>query len=276
MIFSDRALSRRLERAEGLTNVDFVVARRQAFPERDAVWIEAGGALAMFDGVDSPLTQTFGLGMSEPVTPAALDQLEAFFRARGAAVHHEVSPLADPSALTLLTTRGYQVVELTSVLWQPLTAPRPGDPNDLLVHARPARPEEYDAWAETAARGWSEQPELFDFMHELARVNRYRAHFVPFVGELEGAIVAAGGLSMRDGVAVLAGASTVPEARNQGAQHALLDARLRHAMAQGCDLALMGALPGSASQRNAERQGFRIAYTRLKWRLPADARMPSP
>jgi len=29
----------------------------------------------------------------------------------------------------------------------------------------------------------------------------------------------------------------------------------------------MGALPGSPSQRNAERQGFRIAYTRNKWRL---------
>lgn len=26
-----------------------------------------------------------------------------------------------------------------------------------------------------------------------------------------------------------------------------------------------GCLPGSASQRNAERQQFRIAYTRIKW-----------
>jgi hypothetical protein len=29
----------------------------------------------------------------------------------------------------------------------------------------------------------------------------------------------------------------------------------------------MGALPGSGSQRNAERNGFRIAYTRTKWQL---------
>ena len=28
---------------------------------------------------------------------------------------------------------------------------------------------------------------------------------------------------------------------------------------------MMGAAPGSTSQTNAERQGFRIAYTRLKW-----------
>jgi hypothetical protein len=30
---------------------------------------------------------------------------------------------------------------------------------------------------------------------------------------------------------------------------------------------MMGAQPGSASQRNAERHGFRIAYTRIKWQL---------
>jgi len=39
------------------------------------------------------------------------------------------------------------------------------------------------------------------------------------------------------------------------------------AESQGCDLAMMCAQPGSASQRNAERQGFRIAYTRIKWQL---------
>jgi predicted acetyltransferase len=68
-------------------------------------------------------------------------------------------------------------------------------------------------------------------------------------------------------VALLAGACTIPEYRNRGAQRALLQARLRYGAERGCDLAMMVAAPGSASQRNAERQGFRIAYTRTKWRL---------
>jgi hypothetical protein len=29
----------------------------------------------------------------------------------------------------------------------------------------------------------------------------------------------------------------------------------------------MGALPGSQSQRNAQKNGFNIAYTRTKWQL---------
>jgi hypothetical protein len=39
------------------------------------------------------------------------------------------------------------------------------------------------------------------------------------------------------------------------------------AVSRGCDLAMVCIEPGSASQRNAERQGFRIAYTRIKWQL---------
>ena len=45
---------------------------------------------------------------------------------------------------------------------------------------------------------------------------------------------------------------------------------LAYAADQGCDLAMMCALPGSGSQRNAERHGFRIAYTRIKWQLPSN------
>jgi hypothetical protein len=42
---------------------------------------------------------------------------------------------------------------------------------------------------------------------------------------------------------------------------------MRYAHDHGCDLAMMVAEAASNSQRNAERKGFRIAYTRAKWRL---------
>ena len=89
----------------------------------------------------------------------------------------------------------------------------------------------------------------------------------PWLAELDGQAIATGAASIVDGVVLLAGASTIPEARHQGAQQALLEARLRAGAEAGCDLAMMGAAPGSSSQRNAERHGFRIAYTRIKWRL---------
>jgi GNAT superfamily N-acetyltransferase len=72
---------------------------------------------------------------------------------------------------------------------------------------------------------------------------------------------------MHDEVALFAGASTVPELRRRGLQAALLQERMRYAFDRGCDLAMIVAAPGSESQRNAERNGFRIAYTRTKWKL---------
>ena len=124
-----------------------------------------------------------------------------------------------------------------------------------------------DVFARTSAAGWSHAG-LGDFILEMARVNAASEGVALFLAELDGEPIATAALSMVDGIAHLAGASTIPSARNRGAQLALLDRRLRHAAANGCDIALMGALPGSGSQRNAERHGFRIAYTRIKWVKP--------
>jgi len=82
---------------------------------------------------------------------------------------------------------------------------------------------------------------------------------------VDGRPIASAALCFCGGVALFAGACTIPEGRRQGAQLALLETRLRYAAERGCDVAMMCAEPGSASQRNAERHGFRIAYTRTKW-----------
>lgn len=271
-IFSDLALARRLERAEARSNADFVEARAKVSPAVGACWVEAAGAYAMYDGAGSPLTQTFGLGLFAEVTPEVVGQIEAFFRERGAEVFHEVSPLAGPALHALLNERGYQPTEFTSVMFRPV---RPGvrfaELRDENIRVRVVGEDEHELWAETAARGWGDFPELADFMLGLAQVSAKRSESVSFLAELDGRPIAAGALSVCEGVALLAGASTVPEGRRRGAQLALLDARLRYAVGHGCDLAMMCAQPGSASQRNAERQGFRIAYTRIKWRLARPA-----
>ena len=270
-IFSDLRLSRRLERAEGLSGVGFVEARARVSPGVGAGWTEVAGAYAMFDGAESPVTQTFCLGMFAAPTAEDLGRIEEFFRERGAPVFHEVSPLADPSTFDLLNARGYRPVEFTSVMFRPLRqGAHDPDKRGGGVSVRLAGRGEHELWAQTSARGWSESG-YGDFMLGLARVGAERADALSFLAEIEGRPVATGALSICEGVALLAGASTVPEARGRGAQLALLDARLRHAAGHGCDLAMMCALPGSASQRNAERQGFRIAYTRTKWHLARPA-----
>jgi hypothetical protein len=282
--FADLELSRRLERAEAWSNARFVEARARLSPSIGACWIEVAGAYAMFDGVSSPATQTFGLGMFQPASAADLDRLEAFFDERGAPAYHEVSPLADAGTIALLGARGYHPFEFTSMLYLPLRMADGGlrienadsatrnsqsirnpqsTSRNMVVREVDAREEAL--YAKTAAEGWREAG-YAEFMLDIGRVSAHTEGLHLFVADLDGVAIAAGAMHMRNGVAHLAGASTVPEGRRRGAQLALLDYRLQYAAAHGCDLALMGAAPGSGSQRNAERNGFRIAYTRLKWK----------
>ncbi|MDQ3687518.1 MAG: hypothetical protein M3430_18235 [Acidobacteriota bacterium] len=270
--FSDLALARRLERAEARGNAEFVEARARVAPESGAGWIEVAGAYAMFDAVTSPATQTFGLGLFETITPAEMETIEEFFRKRGAGVFHEVSPLADPALLTLLNERGYQPMEFTSVMFRPIRREiRYAESRNEKIQTRLIDEADHELWARTSAKGWSESTEYADMILEFARIGAKKPGGLSFLAELDGHPIATGAMSICDGVALLAGASTIPEARRQGAQLALLDSRLCYAAEHDYDIAMMGALPGSASQRNAERQGFRIAYTRIKWRLAQPA-----
>lgn len=265
--FADLELARRLERTEATSCAQFVEGRRALRAGSGAEWIEVAGAYAMFDGVDSPITQTFGLGIFEPVTPGILDRIEGFFAERGAAVCHEVSPMADPSVLALLPPRGYRPIEWSNVVYRPIDQTTDIKSPSPEVTVRRTGPEEWRIWADTSTRGWSEFAEVAPLMAELSEIGARRPGALTFLAEREGEPIGAGGLSIVGGVALLAGASTVPEHRRFGAQLALLGARLRYAVDQGCDIAMMAALPGSASQRNAERHGFRVAYTRTKWQL---------
>jgi GNAT superfamily N-acetyltransferase len=263
-VFADLSLARRLEQTEGRGNAAFVDAQARLDPNSGAIWRVASGTSVMFAGVGSPITQTFGLGLHEPLREIDLDAIERFFQSRGAAVNHEVCPLAGVEVYATLARRGYKPVELSSVLYQPIDAATRIPVNPALS-VRRVEPHEVAMYARVSAQGWREQAELMSYIEGFARLSVSCA--TCFVAERDGTPIATAALFMHEGTALLAGASTVPEGRRQGAQNALLDTRLQTAASNGCDLAMMVAAPGSASQRNAERQGFRIAYTRTKWQL---------
>lgn len=265
-MFCDLALAKRLERVEGHACTSFADARRRVDPGSNAAWMECAGAYAVFDGPDSPITQTFGLGIFEELSATSLDTIEKFFLDRGAPVLHEVSPFAGIATLDLLCRRRYRPVELSSVLFRSVERPKAEARDEIRV--RIVAREESELWANVSARGWShEHPELEDFLLELGRISPARHDSLCFLAEIDGRPGAAGVLCVHEGVALFGGAATVPEMRRRGLQAALLHARMSYAFDHHCDLAMMVAEPGSESQRNAERKGFRIAYTRTKWKL---------
>ncbi len=267
MIPLDLALARRLEAAEGFAGAQFALARRSLLPQCESEAIRITGVDVVFDGPDSPVTQTFGLGMLEPASAQTLDAIERFFFTRGAPVQHEVSPFAGVATLDLLCARGYRPMEISNVLCQPVTPLPPSNSESVRVIG----PEDAELWTEVSARGWThDHPEYESFMREVGALLTAREGSVCFLAEIDGEASAAGALLLYEGVALFAGATTIPEKRRRGLQRALLEARMRYAHEHGCDLAMMVAEPGSESHRNAQRQGFQVAYSRIKWRKDAN------
>jgi GNAT superfamily N-acetyltransferase len=253
MIFADAALARRLEAAEAAN------ARGTSGQPGSAV-LEVAGGCVIFAGGDSPLTHAVGVGLNGPVPEARIAEIETFFRSRGAKSTFDVCPLANPQFVETLSRHGYGVTEFNNVLVKPLV----GTEIALTQRARRALAGEEDLWSYTVGRGFFEQPELTTEEMDVGRAICGMAGALCYLASTpEGEVAAAAALAIHDGLATLFADSTIAGFRRAGLHRELIAARLNEAIARGCDLATASTLPGSGSQRNYERLGFQVVYTRV-------------
>jgi hypothetical protein len=253
MIFADHALSRRIERADAFN------AKLCAPPHQGSATLEAGGGVAVFVGAESPLTHAVGVGLDGPVREAELNGIEAFFRSRGAPVSFELSPLADPGLFEALGSRGYRITEFNNVLVRRLA----GVEIVFTPRVRRAIGGEDDLWAHVLGEGFFENAELTDQEMDVGRDLFRMPGAMCYLASVEGKAAAGAALTVRDGLATLCADGTIARFRQLGLQRELIAARLNEAVAQGCDLATASTSPGSQSQRNYERMGFAVAYTKV-------------
>ena len=222
--------------------------------------LEIAGGCAIFVGVDSPLTQVVGIGLNGPVPAGEIDDMEVFFRSRGARICIDLCPLADPGLLPLLSGRGYRPTEFNNVLVKRLA----GAPIVATPRIRRAIAGECELWSHTVGRGFFEQAELTSEEMDVGRAIFAMPGALCYLAVADAAEPAGGGsLTVRGGLAALFADSTIPLWRRRGLHYELIAARLNEALAQGADTATATTLPGSASQRNYERHGFQVAYTKV-------------
>lgn len=94
-------------------------------------------------------------------------------------------------------------------------------------------------------------------------------HWRLYLASVDGKPAGAAALSIEGEIGYLANASTVPAWRGHGVQTALIERRIRDALAQGCRGIVAIARPDSGSRRNLERAGLRPAGIRTTWRAAA-------
>jgi GNAT superfamily N-acetyltransferase len=264
MEFVDKAFARRLESAEEIPQVLYARLYREIRPEIGAAAEEICGGHMIFAGLGSPIGRAVGMGLERPLTAEDVDRIEAFYRQHKAPAQVDVCPLHGPETIEMFKQRGYAMAELNQVLWRRLGREDKFAEAPAGVTIRRGNPEEAAAFAEVVGRSFHEKgdpPEGFGQM--MAPLFQFPGA-ITFVAEADGrmAAAAAGLIIPEHRVVALFGAGTLPEFRNRGIQTALLSARLKLAVENGCELAVIVTLGGTPSQRNAERLGFRVAYSK--------------
>jgi GNAT superfamily N-acetyltransferase len=252
MMFAGSILARRLEAAEA--------ANARGCAPSGSMALEIAGGCAIFAGSDSPLTQAVGIGLAGPVGEQEILRLEEFFRSRGAHVSVDLCPLADSGLAIALGERGYRVTEFNNVLVKRLA----GAQIEFTPRVRRATAQEADLWSHTVGCGFFEQPELTtDEMNVGRAIFAMPGALCYLVTGGAGEPAGGGAMAIRDGLATLFADTTLASFRRQGLHRELIAARLSEAIAQGCDMATATAEAGSASQRNYERVGFEVVYTKV-------------
>ncbi len=267
MPFVDLALAYRLEMAQAWRAVRYARAHQQLHPALSVQVEPLAGGYLICTGDGMPINRAIGLGVHGPVGAADLDLAEQFYRRRALPPRADACPLADASLLELLSQRGYRLERFYSVLLYPLSEVGAPGPAPAGIRISQAGPDEAELWLKTVAQGFEETDIPSQATLDILAPNFYTSHAACFFAWIDGQPAGGGGMVLHEGVAELGGASTRPQFRRQGVQTALLCARLAVAHAQGCDLAIALTSPGSASQRNIERVGFRLAYTKTTLRL---------
>jgi GNAT superfamily N-acetyltransferase len=277
MLFTGPAMARRLEAAEASHIARQVELYRQLRPGRTALAepIAGGVAIATDPSFGRKLNHATGIGMSRAVTPDDLARIERLYAPHGLPTEIDLCPHAEAGNAPLLARHGYRVEAFSNTYARRLTdadlaaAPVPG------VEVRRVEAGDAARFVAASLEGFAVQahrrsPELLEL---LARIALGRGDTTLYLALVDGVVGGSAGLALIDTpdgpVAHLHIASTLPAHRGRGIQAALLVARLAAARRAGLDLASVGARPANTSARNAERAGFRLAYTKPTFSKPA-------
>jgi GNAT superfamily N-acetyltransferase len=257
--FVDLDLARRLEMAETISP-DCYEALRRYGPSDPVALLKVAGGYAFCCGPDYPVNQIVGMGLYDEVTAADLDQLEDFFRSRGVPCSVVLSPLAHASLRAMLGERGYSIAEFNTVLIRRIQPDEPFSPPPGIVIER-VTDDTIGPWMGSIAKGFEQDIVVAESVFGGFAV---LPGALPFLARIEDKVVGGcGGRVIPEArIAAFFGTATLPEYRGRGVQSALIAKRLHEAALAGCEYAVVSTNPGSGSQRNMERRGFHVAYTK--------------
>jgi hypothetical protein len=219
-----------------------------------------GGAYA-FIVRGSPYMEMSRVIALGPAEEKLIGPVLAWFREQDSPCNIDISPHhSDETLLQRLARRGLYQARFQTILFGIPAVDQPAAPVGVSVHDYSNRLDEFAALAVE-----------IDGIPELDRdvwTKIIKAQFAGwrcYVALVGGMPAGHAAMYIKNNVASLMYAGTRVDYRGYGCQTALLRHRLGDAAASNCDLVVCSTIPGTVSQRNQERAGLRIAYTKAIW-----------
>ncbi|MEL6406967.1 MAG: hypothetical protein AAFR81_21530 [Chloroflexota bacterium] len=195
-----------------------------------------------------------------------LEEIITWYREQDVQYRVEIIPhLTDEALLRELFRLGLAPAEFNTVFY----ARPPSDPQSLPaeVEVKTYVDDDLEAFATLFTTLYSD---LSVSQKDALRIETLARHSQPgwrcYLAWVGGELGAWSRMYIRGNTASFSGAMSLPKYRQRGLQAALLRQRKLDAKALGCNLFVSQATPGTTSQRNMERAGFRVAYNKVRWR----------
>jgi GNAT superfamily N-acetyltransferase len=242
---------------------------RRRFPQLQPSILEIAGGVAAFAGVNSPLSEAMGIGLSARAGRTEAEVLTSFYRERGAQPRVRVTPYADEEFIRALIALGYVPLEYENPLTADLRA------FDARRDERVRQMRDAQEWSRATGSAFMDGKPCDESNLLIGLMIATPPETTALEIRVDGAIVATGCMDVQGEIAGFFGAATAPAFRGRGLQSALISDRAARALERGARVGRVTTRPGTLSEQNFRRVGFAPLYTRTLWGIPQAPVAPS-
>src|SRR5699024_6427954 len=198
---------------------------------------------------------------------AYIDSILHFYKESEIPATFDITPAhATVDLLKALADKGYVQSGFHTVLYRSLKDfCAPEFETDPLMTIRELHSDEFNVFGEIYTTGFGMPSFLSEHVATNNRVLHHHQNWNFYIALYDGEPAGIGVFYAKNGIGTLAASATLPAFRNKGVHQALVATRIEKAKELNCSLLVGQAAFGSASHRNMERTGMRIAYTKGIW-----------
>lgn len=261
--FGNLELAKEVEYFMALDDAAYVSALNKITESNSFASFKFESGLATYAG-KGPQSNTHGFGTSDLHNIKVLKDIESFFAKFKVSPVISLASVAKPEVINLLFQEGYSPVFFMNLYVMSNCKEINLDNNDIKIkEVTLTNTSSRELWSKVVSCGFSDRTlDLNSSPDSISSGQAAKEGNKLYIAYIHDEIAGAASLYMNKQFARLGGMTTLPDFRGRGVQKALINHRTIEALHNGCTIITTDTIPGTVSQMNVEKLGYKIAYTR--------------